>query len=115
MRSSLYIDEIVRNSFGVSYPAINSSILGNLDCILPDINTQKKITNFINFKINKIDNLVNKTKKSIEKYKEYKKSLIFEAVTGKIDLRDYKLEGGEKLAEHNNSSETKRECFSAVD
>ncbi|PUU88709.1 MAG: type I restriction enzyme, S subunit, partial [Halanaerobium sp.] len=59
--------------------------------------------------------LINKTKESIEKYKEYKKSLIFEAVTGKIDLRDYELEGGEKLAEHNNSSETERKRLSAVD
>jgi len=114
MRSSIYIDEIVRNSFGVSYPAINSSILGSLHCILPDINTQKKLTTYINYKINKINNLIKKTKKSIDKYKEYKKSLIFEAVTGKIDLRDYELEGGKEIAEHNNSREAERKELSEV-
>jgi type I restriction enzyme S subunit len=62
-----------------------------------------------------IDILIQKTKESIEKYKEYKKSLIFEAVTGKIDLRDCELEGGEEFVEHNNSRETKRERLSAVD
>jgi hypothetical protein len=66
-------------------------------------------------KMKELNNLIQKTKKSIEKYKEYKKLLIFEAVTGKIDLRDYELEGGEELAEHNNSSQTERECISAVD
>jgi type I restriction enzyme S subunit len=73
------------------------------------------ISNHLDEKINQIYNLIQKTKKSIEKYKEYKKALIFEAVTGKIDLRDYELEGGEELAEHNNSSETERERISAVD
>jgi len=86
---------------------------------LINIQSNKKIkTNIVNYldnKIQEINNLINKTKESIEKYKEYKKSLIFEAVTGKIDLRDYELEGGEKLAEHNNSSETERERLSAVD
>lgn len=81
----------------------------------PEYEIQKLISNHLDQKTQQISNLINKTKESIEKYKEYKKSLIFEAVTGKIDLRDYELEGGEKLAEHNNSSETERECLSAVD
>jgi type I restriction enzyme S subunit len=81
----------------------------------PEYKIQKMISNHLDEKINQIYNLIQKTKKSIEKYKEYKKALIFEAVTGKIDLRDYELEGGEELAEHNNSSETERERISAVD
>jgi type I restriction enzyme S subunit len=76
---------------------------------------QRIIVDFIDNKNAQINKLIQKTKQSIEKYKEYKKSLIFEAVTGKIDLRDYELEGGEELVEHNNSSETERERLSAVD
>jgi type I restriction enzyme S subunit len=87
------------------------------DFIYPIVNidTQNKIVNYLDKKTKQINSLIQKTKESIEKYKEYKKTLIFEAVTGKIDLRDYELEGGEKLAEHNNSSETERERLSAVD
>jgi type I restriction enzyme S subunit len=61
----------------------------------PEYEIQKLISNYLDRKINQISNLIQKTKTSIQKYKEYKKSLIFEAVTGKIDLRDYELKGGE--------------------
>jgi len=87
-----------------------------LELLIPEQDKlQKKIVNYLDQQTTRINDLIKKTKKSIEKYKEYKKSLIFEAVTGKIDLRDYELEGGEELAEHNNSSQTERECISAVD
>ncbi len=78
------------------------------------INIQEIIINFIKDKIIQIDNLIQKTKESIEKYKEYKKTLIFEAVTGEIDLRDYQIKGGEEIADHSNSRETKRKEFSEV-
>ncbi len=102
-------------SNGTVMSGLNSTIVKDLTVVLPSIRIQDKIINYLNKKIKKINNLIQKTKQSIEKYKEYKKSLIFEAVTGKIDLRDHKLEGGEELAEHNNSSEIERERISAVD
>jgi type I restriction enzyme S subunit len=108
--------ETLRNiALYTTLPIINNETLSNFIIPYPNKKIQIKITNFINQKFSEINNLIQKTKESIEKYKEYKKSLIFEAVTGKIDLRDYELEGGEELAEHNNSSETERECLSAVD
>ena len=93
---------------------LNTTIVGDIKIPYFKKSNQEKIAIYLDQKTKQIDNLIQKTKESIEKYKEYKKSLIFEAVTGKIDLRDYELEGGEELAEHNNSSETKRECLSAV-
>ena len=39
--------------------------------------------------MNKMDLLISKAKESIQKLKEYRQSLISEAVTGKIDVRDW--------------------------
>ncbi|MGP3779198.1 restriction endonuclease subunit S [Halanaerobium saccharolyticum] len=100
---------------GSAQPKLTQDNLSSINILKPSVNIQNKIAKHLK-KINEdINDLIQKTKQSIEKYKEYKKSLIFEAVTGKIDLRDYELEGGEELAEHNNSSEIERECLSAVD
>jgi type I restriction enzyme S subunit len=95
-------------------PSLNVRELKDSNIFLPLKQEQQKIASFLDQKTSEIDFLIEKTKKSIQKYKKYKKSLIFEAVTGKIDLRDYKLEGGKEIAEYNNSRETEREEFSEV-
>jgi restriction endonuclease S subunit len=115
MLSNKFIELVNSSTYGAKMPRANWDFIGNIYIPIFNKDIQKEIIDFLDFKISSIYNLINKTKKSIEKYKEYKKSLILEAVTGKIDLRDYKLEGGEELAEHNNSSQTERECISAVD
>jgi len=96
-------------------PDLNHNDFLDMEVLLPPMEIQDEIIDYLDNKTTKIKSLIQKTNESIEKYKEYKKSLIFEAVTGKIDLRDYELEGGEELAEHNNSSETERKRLSAVD
>ena len=60
--------------------------------IYPPLNEQKIIANFLDQKTAEIDSLVTETKNQIEKLKEYRQSLIFEAVTGKIDVRDYVID-----------------------
>jgi len=105
--------------FGSSKTQVNKSFnqteLMNLTIVSP-LNKfiEDRICKYLSKKLLDINNLIQKTKKSIDKYKEYKKSLIFEAVTGKIDLRDYELEGGKKIAEHNNSREAERKELSEV-
>ncbi len=89
MRSTKYIDEIVKRSIGVSYPAITSTEIGMMECLLPNINEQKMIVEYIDNELKKIDGLVDEIKFQIQKLKEYRQSLIYEAVTGKIDVRDY--------------------------
>ena len=88
---------------GTTFTELSAADLSQVDIISLNKNIQNIIINYLSEKTEEIDDFINKTKKSIDKYKEYKKSLIFEAVTGKIDLRDYELEGGEEIAEHNNS------------
>jgi len=88
--SSKFIDTIVANSSGVSYPAINSSSLANLPIWYPnDKEEQNSIINLIEEQNKKIDLLTSKIQTQIEKLKEYRQALISSAVTGKIDVRDY--------------------------
>ena len=60
--------------------------------IVPPSTEQQEIVNFLDAKIGQIAILINEIKIQIEKLKEYRQSLISEAVTGKIDVRDYKDE-----------------------
>ena len=89
MRSTKYIDEIVARSVGVSYPAINASDIGKLECFLPQLTEQKEIVRFIDDTIDRIDVTTDRLIVQIQKLKEYRQSLIYEAVTGKIDVRDW--------------------------
>ena len=89
MRSEKYVNEIVRRSVGVSYPAINTSDIGALECAIPNKDEQKYIVEYLDNCTTQIDQLVNDIQTQIQKLKEYRQSLISEAVTGEIDVRDY--------------------------
>ena len=70
-------------------PSINNAYLKNFMVLLPSKNEQKAIANFLDQKTAEIDDLITEIKLQIRKLKEYRQSLISEAVTGKIDVRDY--------------------------
>ncbi len=98
MRSTLYIEEIVSRSFGVSYPAITANEIANLECLLPSRDEQHDIIKFIDHQLAYIENLILDVEIQIQNLKSYRQSLIYEAVTGKIDVRDYQPERSEQLA-----------------
>ena len=77
-------------------PRANWSYIGNLKVVLPDTAEQKHIINYINKKTNIIDSLISDIRTQITKLKEYRQSLISEAVTGKINVRNFmqSTEGG---------------------
>ncbi len=56
--------------------------------IQPPLSEQKAIITHLNEKCADIDRLIGLKQKKIEKLKDYKKSVIYEAVTGKTDLLD---------------------------
>jgi type I restriction enzyme S subunit len=63
----------------------------DLKLILPDYSTQIQILSSITEKLNGFDGTINFIKIQIEKLKEYRQSIISEAVTGKIDVRDWQV------------------------
>ena len=58
--------------------------------VVPPISEQKSIAEFLDEKTEKIDALINELEKQLEELAEYKKAVISEAVTGKVDVRDWK-------------------------
>lgn len=59
---------------------------GRLEIPIPPINEQKEITAFIQGKNTEIDSLIALKQQKIEELKEYKKSVIYEYVTGKKEV-----------------------------
>ncbi|MCA1019331.1 restriction endonuclease subunit S [Bacillus stratosphericus] len=58
----------------------------------PTIEEQREINDWVFNKLKTIYDVMSKIKEQIEKLKEYRQSLIYEAVTGKIDVRDMELD-----------------------
>ena len=73
---------------GGTVPSINESEVGNIPVAYPTISEQAQIANFLDRKTQQIDELIAAEGRKIELLKEYRQSLISEAVTGKIDVRN---------------------------
>lgn len=68
--------------------SISQSTLGLFNCYFPTKSEQKDIVDYLNVKCTEIDNLISIKQQKIEHLKEYKKSIIYEYVTGKKELED---------------------------
>jgi type I restriction enzyme S subunit len=82
------VSEVISNSYGVSYPAINSSELVDIGIVIPSIDEQKKIVNFIDLNIKKIDHEIQHEERRKTLIKEYRQSLISSVVTGKVRVTE---------------------------
>lgn len=60
-----------------------AEMFNNFKLPLPPKNTQQRIAEYLDLKCAQIDSIIEESKKSIEEYKAWKQSVIFEAVTGK--------------------------------
>lgn len=87
-RNFLYY--FLQNRFHISIETANSkstvdsvrlNMLQDFIVLLPNMEEQYKIAYFIDYKLNKIESTINKTRTSIEEYKKLKQSIITQAVT----------------------------------
>ncbi|MBZ7973778.1 restriction endonuclease subunit S [Campylobacter molothri] len=84
---SIFVRNQIREKvWGVKVFSITKSILKEVQCFIPPLKEQEQIANFLDEKCEKIDSLITKIKKQIELIKEYKTTLINEAVCGRMDL-----------------------------
>ncbi|EHF5078570.1 restriction endonuclease subunit S, partial [Campylobacter jejuni] len=74
------------STYGTKMPRANWEFIGNLKIPLPPLKEQEQIANFLDSEISKIDKIIEKTEKQIELIKEYKTTLINQAVCGRINL-----------------------------
>lgn len=73
-------------SLSAAQPGLAVERIKNLKMPLPPIDEQQAIAFYLDTKCGEIDKLIETKRQKIETLKEYKKSMIYEAVTGKIDV-----------------------------
>jgi type I restriction enzyme, S subunit len=85
LQSNGFVGEVVANSVGVSYPAINASDLVRIPAVEPPLDEQQAIACFLDFKTAQIDALIAKKKSLLDKLAEKRTALISHAVTKGLD------------------------------
>ena len=76
-------------SNGITRYGLGKLSIENLLLPIPTDSEQRQIANFLDHKTEQIDELITAEQRKIELLKEYRQSLISEAVTGKIDVRNH--------------------------
>ena len=71
---------------GGTIPTMSQEKIGNFSFALPSLDEQKEIAEFLDKKCEKIDKINENYTKQTASLKEYKKSLIYECVTGKKEI-----------------------------
>lgn len=79
---------IITSKQTTNLASTNSTTLKNFKIILPKLEEQTKILQYIKEESRKIDLAISKAEKEIELIQEYRTTLISDAVTGKIDVRE---------------------------
>ncbi|WBX80330.1 restriction endonuclease subunit S [Virgibacillus salarius] len=90
-RTSLYLSEFTKNAYGIMYERnrLYFERFKNIYSILPPIEEQNLIVNYINEKIEEIESYIRVINKQIEYLKEYKESLISGVIRGKINVTNF--------------------------
>ena len=77
--------QMLFNRTGSIMDGLNSTVVKNLYFILPTLSEQQRIVEYLDAKCAAIDSAKERHIQLIAKLEEYKKSLIYNAVTGKIE------------------------------
>lgn len=86
-----FIGIVDNSTYGAKMPRASWNFIGTLKISKPSKKEQKQIVEFIESENKTIDKVISTIEKEIDLVKEYKTVLIAEAVTGKIDVRDFKI------------------------
>lgn len=89
MVSNSFLSMIEFVNTATAVPMISQTQFGNTLIPLPPISEQHIIVEYLEKEISKIDTSISELEHQLSDLKSYKSSLITEAVTGKIDLRDW--------------------------
>lgn len=92
------------NINGMGIPHVNGYYLKSSFILFPPLDEQKKIADFLDKKVSEIENLIDDTKKLIEKYREYKQSIITETVTkglnSNVEMKESGIEWIGQIPKH---------------
>ena len=85
--SGLCYKQMQFDKTGSIMDGLNTTIIKNLYLPVPPLEEQQQIAEYLDSKTATIDKAIEQKNAIIEKLEEYKKSIIYNAVTGKIDCR----------------------------
>ena len=86
MLSYGFLDTVNASTYGTKMPRANIDFIKNMYIPVFDVQEQEKIALYLNEKSSKIDQLIAIKQSKIEKLELYKRSLIYEYVTGKKEV-----------------------------
>jgi type I restriction enzyme S subunit len=94
--SDCYYRLLMNKALSSAQPKLNKEDVKSIDFIFPPTHKeQQEILDFIQAETSNIDSLISKYQKQIDLMQEYRTSLISQAVTGKIDVRDWQPKNNE--------------------
>lgn len=106
LRAAAYKDVFMSLSTGIRVRScdLRWNKLSVFPFLIPDISEQDSIVTYIDSQIKRVDDIISKAKASIEEYKAWKASIIYEAVTKSLDPNvEMKDSGVEWIGEIPNS------------
>ena len=85
-RSEMHRFFFVKEMNLVTRASLSQDLLKKLPVLLPPVEEQKRIASYLDNECSNIDELIATNESTIEKLKEYRQSVIYEAVTGKVEI-----------------------------
>ena len=85
-QTDLWRSQIRKKVFGVKLFSITQKILKECSIIIPPKEERLLISNYLDDKCNTIDSIIESKQQQLSKLEEYKKSMIYEYVTGKKEV-----------------------------
>ena len=86
MLSNAFMEQVIVSTDRVKMPKINKEELGTFRVVLSDADAQIKIAAYLDTKTTETDALIQAKQSMIDKLREYRRSLISEAVTGEFKV-----------------------------
>ena len=96
MLTNGFVNSVDLSTYGVKMPRANIDYIKNMFVPIPSYNEQQHISGYLDRQCTHIDNIIEKTKTSIEEYKKLKQAVITQAVTkgirGNREMKDSGIE-----------------------
>lgn len=84
--SSIFPNEMDKGSAQSTVPSMRLPMLLNFNILIPSSSEQQSIADYLDDKCSQIDSIIREKENLISRLQEYKKSIIFEYVTGKKEV-----------------------------
>jgi type I restriction enzyme S subunit len=91
LNSKLILQQLDLLMVGSTFKRINVNDIKNFTLLIPPMEEQKQIIEFLINAENKIESMIVKASEVLKRLEEYRTALITSAVTGKIDLREINI------------------------